>query len=639
MDYDFSTLSPTAFEDLTRDLLGRALGIRFEGFAEGPDDGMDGRHATADGDIILQAKHYNRSGFTGLKAKMKTERAKIDALQHRRYILATSATLTPANKKALAEIIGPTLQGPGDIFGPQDLNALLLQHSDIEIAHQALWKQSSAVMKTLITSAVQDALPKPAPIPPALAALLPLATNEAETAEPVARDTLFLLKSSPHDDEFSLWLAPKLEAEGYRVFADILTLEPGDRWRREINQALELRAAKVLLVGREATLNDGAVQDDIDIALDVAKRLGDQRFILPLRLESHRKVKGIGDTVAVDFVRGWGEGLAKLLDTLRRQKVPRDPNVVQIDPNWELFRRRGAIPLINQPERLTSNWLRVVEMPDAIFYYEATGASDPDRLKRALGQYPYPTTVQGRGFLTFATQAEIDEAFAEIGRFRVKHRIAMLDFVEDGIPKLGLERQPARNLLNVMMKDAWFRFCKDRGLIDYSYSNSVGFHASPALAPKGVRIPWGTQGERRSSMLRNVARKHIWQYGVTALPSIWPFWHFKLKARVLFAADNGTQEGLAIDDPKKMHRLRRSICKGWRNKQWHGRMLAFLELISGDSAYIRLRLSPDSDCVLDAAPVLFSSPISTMLPDIADADAEETDTSTLGRPEAEEEDE
>jgi hypothetical protein len=85
MIYDFSTLSATAFEGLTRDLLGRALGIRFEGFAEGPDDGMDGRHATADGDIILQAKHYNRSGFTSLTAKMKTERAKIDAPQTKFY--------------------------------------------------------------------------------------------------------------------------------------------------------------------------------------------------------------------------------------------------------------------------------------------------------------------------------------------------------------------------------------------------------------------------------------------------------------------------------------------------------------------------------------------------------------------------
>lgn len=138
-------------------------------------------------------------------------------------------------------------------------------------------------------------------------------------------------------------------------------------------------------------------------------------------------------------------------------------------------------------------------------------------------------------------------------------------------------------------------------------------------------------------MLRNVAKGHIWQFGVTALPAFWPFWHFKLKSRVLFAGDNGTPAGLEIEDAKKLHRLRRTICKGWRNKQWYGRMLAFLELISGESAYIRLRLSATADAVLEAAPILFSSPVSTDLPDALDADEEETDISTLGRPEADEE--
>jgi len=28
--------------------------------------------------------------------------------------------------------------------------------------------------------------------------------------------------------------APRLEARGYKTFADILSLEAGDRWRREI---------------------------------------------------------------------------------------------------------------------------------------------------------------------------------------------------------------------------------------------------------------------------------------------------------------------------------------------------------------------------------------------------------------------
>ena len=146
MNYDFSTLSHSDFEDLARDLIGRELGIRFEAFPEGPDDGMDGRHSAAEGTIILQAKHYNRSGLSALKHKMRKERPSIDALQAKRYILATSASLTPKNKKELAEIIGPSLQTHGDIFGIDDLNALLRKHPDIEIAHQRLWEQSTAVL-------------------------------------------------------------------------------------------------------------------------------------------------------------------------------------------------------------------------------------------------------------------------------------------------------------------------------------------------------------------------------------------------------------------------------------------------------------------------------------------------------------
>jgi hypothetical protein len=216
--------------------------------------------------------------------------------------------------------IGPALRASGDIVGLEDLNALLRKFPEVEAAHPKLWQQSGAVLKTLITGAVADAISKPAPIPPVLATLLPAAATTE--ARPPERDTVFIIKSSPIDDEFALWLAPKLEAEGYQVFADILTLEPGDRWRREINQALEHRAAKVLLVSKNATLDDPLVQDDIDIALDVAERRGDKRFILPLRLGPGRKVKGIGDTVAVDFVRGWGEGLMSLLDALRRQRYP-----------------------------------------------------------------------------------------------------------------------------------------------------------------------------------------------------------------------------------------------------------------------------------------------------------------------------
>ncbi len=80
------------------------------------------------------------------------------------------------------------------------------------------------------------------------------------TVYPIDRSLIFLSKATPGDDEFALWLAPRLEAAGYTVFADILTLEPGDRWRKEITNTLQKRAIKMLLCCRDATLASDGVQ-------------------------------------------------------------------------------------------------------------------------------------------------------------------------------------------------------------------------------------------------------------------------------------------------------------------------------------------------------------------------------------------
>src|SRR6202035_4041781 len=162
-----------------------------------------------------------------------------------------------------------------------------------------------------------------------------------------------------------------------------------------------------------------------------------------------------------------------------------------------------------------------------------------------------------------------------------------------------------------------------------------GFHVGPPLAKLGQKIPWGRQGDRRSSMLRNEARGHVWQFGVSGIPAFWPFHHFKLKSRVLFAPPLNSDAGDAYQESKKQHRLRRSICKGWRNKQWHGRLVAYLELLAGESAFIELKLSPSMAVLLEASPMLFTSPVSTKLPDVMPEDDEELDETTLGKPEPE----
>jgi TIR domain-containing protein len=211
------------------------------------------------------------------------------------------------------------------------------------------------------------------------------------------RETIFISKATPGDDEFVLWLAPRLEAAGYTVFADILSLEPGDRWRKQVTGTLQNKAVKMLLCCRDSTLEKHGVQEEIGIAEDLVKELRDSRFIIPLRLEKFKKVFGIGELQWVDFVGSWASGLRDLLDTLERQGVPRSTGKIAINPSWENYKKRLAIKIEEAPETLTTNWLRIVSVPENIRYYQPPGAIDHSLMQRTCSEGPFPAEVYLRG--------------------------------------------------------------------------------------------------------------------------------------------------------------------------------------------------------------------------------------------------
>jgi len=450
------------------------------------------------------------------------------------------------------------------------------------------------------------------------------------------RRVVFVSKGTPDDDQFVLWLAPRLEAHGYKVFADILTLEPGDRWRKEITGTLQNKAIKMLLCCSDTTLAKQGVQEEIGIAEEVGKQLKDKNFIIPLRLQKHKKLFGIGELQRVDFEKSWATGLAELLDALAKQQVPREAGTIAINPNWENYRRRFAIKLENAPERLTSNWLQMVEVPDTVSYFQPTGAVDHGAMQKACDTFQFPAEPYLRGFFSFAGLDEVNAGLEGVGKFEIAHEAPFLKFMEGGVENLVQPRE-ASNLIVSMVRRAWENYARGRGLVAYAYSQAVGFHASESQIALGKKVPWGRQGERRSAMLRNKAQGKIWQFGVSANPSFFPFPHFRLKVRVLFAEADGDQAGQYFDDKKLQHRYRRTICKGWRNKQWHGRLMAFLELLSSEEAAIKLPVGSGQHIKLDATPVLFTSPVTTALPDLLQDEDEEHDDNTFGPPVPDEE--
>jgi hypothetical protein len=154
LNYTFETLNPDEFEQLTGDLLSKHYNVPFERFSKGPDQGIDLRYAkSGNNEIIVQCKHYARSGFGALKQDCKKEVEKVKKLQPKRYVLVTSLGLTPQNKTDLQSIFEGYILEPSDIMGREDLNQLLSTSEKIELKHFKLWLTSKARLDQTIHSA------------------------------------------------------------------------------------------------------------------------------------------------------------------------------------------------------------------------------------------------------------------------------------------------------------------------------------------------------------------------------------------------------------------------------------------------------------------------------------------------------
>ena len=207
---------------------------------------------------------------------------------------------------------------------------------------------------------------------------------------------------------------------------------------------MQNNSIKMLLCCRDSTLAKHGVQEEIGIAEDLAKELSDPRFIIPLRLEKFKKLFGIGELQFIDFLGSWANGLRDLLDTLDKQGIPRSSDKVVINPNWEAYKKRLAIQVEEAPEVLTSNWLRIKEVPDVIRYYQPSGAIDHDLMGAACRTSDIPAEVYLRGFFSFALPDEIGADFAHVGKFIVRSEHQLLELLENGSTSPDIYRVRSR---------------------------------------------------------------------------------------------------------------------------------------------------------------------------------------------------
>ena len=153
--YDFKSLSPQDFEELTRDLLQAEWGVSLEAFKTGRDQGIDLRHSQLDGGAtIVQCKHFAASTFSNLHSQLRnSELQKVQRLRPKRYLVVTSLGLSPADKDKVVETMRPFILRASDVIAADDLDGLLARHPNIERANFKLWLTSTSVIERILHNA------------------------------------------------------------------------------------------------------------------------------------------------------------------------------------------------------------------------------------------------------------------------------------------------------------------------------------------------------------------------------------------------------------------------------------------------------------------------------------------------------
>src|SRR5208282_5228358 len=97
------------------------------------------------------------------------------------------------------------------------------------------------------------------------------------------------------------------------------------------------------------------------------------------------------------------------------------------------------------------------------------------------------------------------------------------------------------------------------------------------VAPTGkVAFRWADISGLRQIQGVSAKRRMNWHFGVSVAARTAPFRHVRVIARLIFTEDGQKP----FEDPAKMHRLRRSFAKAWRNAWCRDMLLALLRWLS-----------------------------------------------------------
>lgn len=418
------------------------------------------------------------------------------------------------------------------------------------------------------------------------------------------RPALFISHASPEDNRFVLWLGSKLAALGYEVWADLLRLRGGDDWQRKLEDALRARAAKVLFVANPLSAAKQGVRNEIQIATEVAKKIGDSEFIIPLRLAPYDAPFLVAQAQYIDFADGWAHGLAELIKTLDGYAVARADNA---DPAiWRDLQLAHAKSLASEPETLISNWLEITTLPSTVKVFDFKAGISLGVAKAAMDSCPWPIVPFRRGFIAFAPIEDLAAHFGIDLPLDLIAEAPTQSFIADGLAAQEIAFWDARRRFSDLVRRACEARFRGAGLAPHTFANDrlAWWWPSTETSAQRIRFNWSDLTGQRQVEGFSAKRNIRWHYGVSVQPRTAPLPHLRVLGRLVFTADG--QQPL---DAARNQRLRRSFAKSWRNARWRDMMLAFLWRLADGQDQLLVPVGGGESLTISVPPLMFDSQV------------------------------
>ena len=190
------------------------------------------------------------------------------------------------------------------------------------------------------------------------------------------RTTLFISHAAPEDNDFAIWLSSRLVAAGYTVWVDVRKLMGGDDFWDEIERVLRNDAIKQIVAFSTHSRKPG-VKRELAIGAGVARRLGDDRFIIPIRVGDVDYDHAPPEFIRSNILPGypyWHDCLAPLLETLDDAGVKRraSPDTAMLGKLVEA-REKGRQFVVRRAETLLTNWFPIRPEPARVRFFGHDG--------------------------------------------------------------------------------------------------------------------------------------------------------------------------------------------------------------------------------------------------------------------------